>query len=91
MEKARVTIQNETGLHARPASQFVKKASQFSAEVKVSKEDKEVNAKSIMGVMSLGAEKDTEVTLIADGADEKEAIEELENFIKNVLPEEEGE
>lgn len=91
MEISKIIIKNETGLHARPASRFVQKASEFEAKIKLIRESTEVNAKSIMGVMSLGAEKGTEVTLKAEGMDEKKAIKELTNFINNILPEKEGE
>ena len=83
-----VTIINETGLHARPASQFVKKAGKFKSEIQIIFEEKEINAKSIMGVMSLGIGQGKEITLRAEGEDETEAINELENFIKTDMVEE---
>ena len=82
-----VIITNETGLHARPASQFVQKAGKFKSEIKIVFEDKEVNAKSIMGVMSLGISQGKEITLKADGEDEVEAVKQLENFIKTEMAE----
>jgi phosphocarrier protein len=85
-----VTIINETGLHARPASQFVKKAGKFKSEIQIVFEDKEVNAKSIMGVMSLGIGQGKEITIKAVGEDEEEAINELEDFIKTEMVEEEN-
>ncbi|RCW62464.1 MULTISPECIES: HPr family phosphocarrier protein [Halanaerobium] len=78
----KLIINNETGLHARPASQFVKKAGQFEAKVEILMEDKEVNAKSIMGIMSLGIGKGDEITLKADGKDAEAAIEGLTEFIE---------
>ena len=84
-----VIITNETGLHARPASQFVQKAGKFKSEIKIVFEDKEVNAKSIMGVMSLGISQGKEITLKADGEDEVEAVKQLENFIKTEMAEDE--
>lgn len=84
-----VTIINETGLHARPASQFVQKAGKFKSEIQIVFEDKEVNAKSIMGVMSLGIGQGKEITLKAEGEDEVVAVTELENFIKTEMVEEE--
>ncbi len=84
-----VTIVNETGLHARPASQFVQKAGKFKSDIQIVFEDKEVNAKSIMGVMSLGIGQGKEITLKAEGEDEVEAVNELENFIKTEMAEEE--
>lgn len=86
-----VTIVNETGLHARPASQFVQKAGKFKSEIQIVFEDKEVNAKSIMGVMSLGIGQGKEITLKAEGEDEVEAVNELENFIKTEMVEEDNE
>lgn len=72
-----VTIINSVGLHARPATFFVQKANAFKSSVWVEREDRRVNAKSLLGVLSLGIVKGMEVTLIADGADEAEAIEGL--------------
>lgn len=77
-----VTISNETGLHARPASQFVQKASKFKSDIKIVFNDKEVNAKSIMGVLSLGISQGTEIVLKAEGEDESEAVKELIDFIE---------
>ncbi len=82
-----VTITNKTGLHARPASQFVQKAGKFKSKIQIVFEDKEVNAKSIMGVMSLGISQGKEITLKAEGEDEREAINELEVFIKTEMEE----
>ncbi len=72
-----VVIRNSVGLHARPATFFVQKANCYKCSVWVEKEDCRVNAKSLLGVLSLGISKDAEITLIADGADEAEAIEGL--------------
>lgn len=76
-----VKIENKLGLHARPASLFVKTAGQFECDIKIIKDDVEVNGKSIMGVMMLAAEKGSEITIKADGVDEKEAIDSLEKLI----------
>ena len=84
-----VIIKNKTGLHARPASQFVQKAGKFKSDIKINFEGKEVNAKSIMGVMSLGIGQGKEIVLKAEGEDEKEALEELENFIELEISNEE--
>ncbi|MFW6266554.1 MAG: HPr family phosphocarrier protein [Halanaerobiales bacterium] len=86
MKKAKVVIKNETGLHARPASQFVKKAGEYKSEIKITRDKDEVNAISIMGVMSLGAEKGSEIIIEAEGEDEDTAIAELVNYLENVLP-----
>ena len=76
-----VTIQNNVGLHARPATFFIQKANTYQSSVWVEKEDRRVNAKSLLGVLSLGITKGMTVTLIADGSDEKEAIDGLAALI----------
>ena len=76
-----VTIQNNVGLHARPATFFIQKANTYQSSVWVEKEDRRVNAKSLLGVLSLGITKGMTVTLIADGCDEKEAIDGLAELI----------
>lgn len=80
-----VTIQNSQGLHARPATFFIQKANSFKSSIWVEKEDYRVNAKSLLGVLSLGIVKGTEITLIADGADEEEAVAALVTLIENEL------
>ena len=72
-----VTIENGVGLHARPATFFVQKAHSYKSSIWVEKEDCRVNAKSLLGVLSLGIVKGTTITLIADGADEAEAVDAL--------------
>jgi phosphocarrier protein HPr len=81
MIKKEVTIKNKLGLHARPASLFVKTAGRFESTIKIEKDGIEVNGKSIMGVMMLAAEKGSTITILAEGNDEKEAIEALEELI----------
>jgi phosphocarrier protein len=76
-----VTIQNNVGLHARPATFFIQKANSYKASVWVEKDDRRVNAKSLLGVLSLGIVKGMSVTLIADGADETEALDGLAELI----------
>ena len=83
MFSAEAILKNETGLHARPASQFVFTASKFKSHIMVIKDGKEYNAKSIMGVLSMGASKGTKLTIQADGEDEKEAVEALIALINN--------
>ena len=72
-----VTIQNSVGLHARPATFFIQKANSFKSSIWVEKEDCRVNAKSLLGVLSLGIVAGTKITLIADGNDEAAAVEGL--------------
>jgi phosphocarrier protein HPr len=69
-----VTLQDEAGLHARPAAQFVKMANRFSSTITVQAGDKTANAKSIMKVLQLGARKGATITISAEGADEAEAV-----------------
>lgn len=76
-----VTINNEVGLHARPATFFIQKANEFKSGIWVEKDERRVNAKSLLGVLSLGIGKGVAITLIADGADEKEAISALSELI----------
>ena len=72
-----LTINNNVGLHARPATFFVQKANSYKSSIWVEKDDCRVNAKSLLGVLSLGISKGTAITLIADGADEAEAVDGL--------------
>ena len=72
-----VVIQNSVGLHARPATFFVQKANSYKSSIWVEKDDCRVNAKSLLGVLALGISKGTAITLIADGADEVEAVDGL--------------
>ncbi|UYO35246.1 HPr family phosphocarrier protein [Bacillus zhangzhouensis] len=81
MVEKTVTIQLKTGLQARPAALFVQEANRFGADIFLEKDGKKVNAKSIMGLMSLAISSGVTVTLIADGVDEQEAIEALTDFI----------
>ncbi|MHB1151552.1 MAG: HPr family phosphocarrier protein [Eubacteriales bacterium] len=76
-----VTIQNNVGLHARPATFFIQKANSYKSSIWVEKEDRRVNAKSLLGVLSLGIIKGMTITLIADGPDETDALEGLVTLI----------
>ena len=76
-----VTINNEVGLHARPATFFIQKANEFKSGVWVEKDERRVNAKSLLGVLSLGITKGTTITLLADGSDEKEAVAALSELV----------
>ncbi len=70
-----ITIQNNVGLHARPATFFIRKANTYQSSIWVEKEDRRVNAKSLLGVLSLGITKGMTITLIADGSDEQSALD----------------
>ena len=76
-----VVINNQVGLHARPATFFIQKANEFKSSIWIEKEDRRVNAKSLLGVLSLGIVKGTAVNLIADGADEATAVDTLSVLI----------
>lgn len=82
-----VTIQNNHGLHARPATFFIQKANSYKSSIWVEKEDCRVNAKSLLGVLSLGIVKGTTITIIADGQDENEAVTGLVELIEKELTE----
>jgi len=75
-------IENKLGIHARPASLFVKTAGQFESDIRIEKDGIEVNGKSIMSVMMLAAEKGSEITITAEGVDEKEAIDSLIKLVE---------
>ena len=78
-----IIINNDVGLHARPATFFIQKANEFKSGIWVEKEERRVNAKSLLGVLSLGIVKGTAITLIADGSDEKEAVNALVDLVNN--------
>ena len=78
-----ITVKNEVGLHARPATYFIQKANEFKSGIWVEKEERRVNAKSLLGVLSLGIAKGTTITLIADGSDQEEAVKALVELIEN--------
>ena len=78
-----ITIINKLGLHARAAAKLVSLASTFDADIRVARDEKSVNGKSIMGVMMLAASQNTNITITADGNDEQAAIEKLETLVAN--------
>ena len=78
-----VTVKNEVGLHARPVTYFIQKANAFKCGIWVEKDERRVNAKSLLGVLSLGIVGGTTITLIADGSDEKEAVAALAELINS--------
>lgn len=81
MSKQPVVVKLKTGLHARPAALFVQEANKFSSEVFVEKDEKKVNAKSIMGIMSLAISSGTEIYISAEGSDAEQAIQSLVAFV----------
>ena len=76
-----VVVQNQVGLHARPATFFIQKANEFKSSIWVESEDRKVNAKSLLGVLSLGITKRLTITIIADGPDEEDAVNNLVDLI----------
>lgn len=82
MEEKVLEIKNRLGFHARPASVFVQTAARFKSNIKVFKNDQEVDGKSIMGLMTLAAEYGSSIHIIVEGEDEKEAMEELTRLVE---------
>ena len=78
-----VVIQNQAGLHARPATFFIQKANEFKSSIWVEKDDRKVNAKSLLGVLSLGIIGGTSIKIIVDGSDEKEALDALVTLVES--------
>ena len=78
-----VVIKNQVGLHARPATFFIQKANEFKSSIWVEKEDRRVNAKSLLGVLSLGIVGGTAIRVIADGIDEEEAVAGLVELVES--------
>ncbi|MFZ2539817.1 MAG: HPr family phosphocarrier protein [Oscillospiraceae bacterium] len=78
-----VKVQNQVGLHARPATFFIQKANEFKASIWVEKDERRVNAKSLLGVLSLGIVGGTEIKIIADGVDEQNAVDGLVKLVES--------
>ena len=78
-----VLVQNQVGLHARPATFFIQKANEYKASIWVEKEERRVNAKSLLGVLSLGSVGGTTIRIIADGTDEEEAVNSLVELVQS--------
>ena len=78
-----VMVQNQVGLHARPATFFIQKANEYKSSIWVEKEERRVNAKSLLGILSLGIVGGTSIKIIADGADEEVAVEALVDLVTN--------
>ena len=87
MVSKEVVINNQVGLHARPATFFIQKANEFKSSIWVEKDERRVNAKSLLGVLSLGIVKGTPMTIIADGVDESVAIATLAELVENEFSE----
>ncbi|MBR6573238.1 MAG: HPr family phosphocarrier protein [Clostridia bacterium] len=82
-----VVINNQVGLHARPATFFIQKANEFKSTVWVEKEDRRVNAKSLLGVLSLGIVGGTKIRIIVDGPDEETALDALVTLVESEFAE----
>ncbi|MDD2361936.1 MAG: HPr family phosphocarrier protein [Oscillospiraceae bacterium] len=78
-----VMVQNQVGLHARPATFFIQKANEFKSSIWVEKEERRVNAKSLLGVLSLGIVGGTNIRIIADGSDEETAVNGLVSLVQS--------
>ena len=76
-----VTVQNKVGLHARPATFFIQKANEYKSSIWIEKEERRVNAKSLLGIISLGIIGGTTIRIIADGSDEQDAVEGLVDLV----------
>lgn len=87
MVEKTVTINNQVGLHARPATFFIQKANDFRSSIWVEKEERRVNAKSLLGVLSLGIVCGTTINLIADGVDEQQAVDTLAELVNSKFEE----
>jgi phosphotransferase system HPr (HPr) family protein len=83
MPEISLTIQHEVGLHARPASMFVQTAARFSSDIEVTHGETSANAKSILGVLTLGAHQGAEIFIKAEGEDAAEALLALEELVKD--------
>jgi len=81
--KKELIVKNKQGLHARPAAVFVQVANRFDSRITVRRDDEEVNGKSIMGILMLGAENGSLIIIEADGSDAQKALEELEKIISS--------
>ena len=81
--KKDVLVQNQVGLHARPATFFIQKANELKSSIWVEKDERRVNAKSLLGVLSLGIVGGTSIDIIADGSDEQEAVDSLVALVES--------
>lgn len=85
MVEEKVTVINDIGLHARPASLFLREAIKYSSDVVLIKDDREFNGKSIISILAMSAKKGTEIIVRCEGEDEEEALSNLIFLIKNKL------
>ena len=81
-----IVVRNQVGLHARPATFFIQKANEFKSSIWIEVEERRINAKSLLGVLSMGITKGTRISLIAEGPDEEEAVNTLtEMLVKEIF------
>ena len=79
-----ITLKNEEGLHARPATEIAKNASKYNCDIKLDVNGKEYNAKSVLNIMSAGIKNNTQIKIICDGVDEKQALTEMIQLFENL-------
>lgn len=85
MKKVTIKVESQSGLHARPASLLVAKAQEFESEITIEKDNQEINAKSIIGILGLGVGHGDEINLICEGLDEDKAIDAIRQLIVEEL------
>ena len=83
MYSKEVVVQKQVGLHARPATFFIQRANEFKAGIWIVNDERKVNAKSLLGVLSLGITRGTKITIVADGSDQEEAVDSLVDLISS--------
>ena len=83
MYSKEVVVQNQVGLHARPATFFIQRANEFKAGIWIVNDERKGNAKSLLGVLSLGITRGTKITIVADGSDQEEAVDSLVDLISS--------
>ncbi|MBQ2836406.1 MAG: HPr family phosphocarrier protein [Clostridia bacterium] len=79
-----ITLKNEEGLHARPATEIAKNASKYSCDIKFNVNRKEYNAKSVLNIMSAGIKNNTQIKIVCDGVDEEKALAEMVELFENL-------
>ena len=88
MEQKKIVIKNRAGIHARPAALLVQTANKFDSQIFMEKDSEKINGKSIMGIITLGATYNSELNIIAEGSDEKEAVKAIAALFENKFEEE---